>query len=82
MKKYLVLATVIFLVIFSNAQKGFGFDLGIATSKAPMFDVKYFLNENAFSIGLSYQVFNDALGKKGTLYRVRIQLGTVIIFLR
>ena len=67
MKKYLALATVIFLVIFSNAQKGFGFDLGIATSKAPMFDVKYFLNENAFSIGLSYQVFNDALGKKRDL---------------
>ena len=64
MKKYLVLTTVIFLVIFSDAQKGFGFDLGIATSKAPMFDVKYFLNENAFSLGLSYQIFNDALGKK------------------
>ena len=64
MKKYLALIIVVFLVIFSNAQKGLGFDLGIATSKAPMFDIKYFLNENAFSLGASYQIFNDALGKK------------------
>ena len=64
MKKYLFSFTVIFFVTFSHAQRGFGFGVGIATSKAPMVDIRYFLNKNAVSIGVSYQIFNDALGKK------------------
>ncbi|MFI5186550.1 MAG: hypothetical protein ACHQF0_07500 [Chitinophagales bacterium] len=67
MKKYLLLLTVIFFVTCSYGQKGFGFDVGIASSKAPMLDVKYFFNKNAASIGVSYQIFNDALGKKNDL---------------
>jgi len=64
MKKYLLFPAFIFLVTFSFGQKGIGFDLGFSTSKAPMVDVKYFVDKNAGSIGFSYQVFNDALGKK------------------
>lgn len=64
MKKYLLFPALIFFVTFSFGQKGFGFDVGFSTSKAPMMDVKYFVNKNAGSIGFSYQVFNDALGKK------------------
>jgi hypothetical protein len=64
MKKYLVLVPFIFFVSLASAQRGFGFDVGISTSKAPMIAVKYFLDKNAAFIGATYQIFNDALGKK------------------
>ena len=64
MKKYLVLLFVLFFVMIAKSQKGFGLDVGIGTSKAPMIAVKYFFDKNAVSIGGSYQIFNDALGKK------------------
>ena len=50
--------------MIAKSQKGFGLDVGIGTSKAPMIAVKYFFDKNAVSIGGSYQIFNDALGKK------------------
>jgi hypothetical protein len=64
MKKYLVLVPSIFFVLLASAQKGFGFDVGISTSKAPLVAVKYFFDKNAVSLGATYQIFNDALGKK------------------
>lgn len=64
MKKYLILTAAIFFVRFSFSQQGFGFGVGFSTSKAPMVNVKYFFDQNAVSLGGSYQVFNDALGKK------------------
>ena len=67
MKKYLVLIPSIFFVLLTSAQRGFGFDVGMATSKAPMIAVKYYIDKNAPSIGFSYQVFNDALGKEQDL---------------
>lgn len=67
MKKYSVLISFIFFVLLASAQRGFSFDLGMATSKAPMLAVKYYIDKNAPSIGFSYQVFNDALGKSQTL---------------
>ena len=67
MKKYFVVLPSILFVMLASAQKGFGFDLGISTSKAPMLAVKYYIDKNAPSVGFSYQVFNDALGKKQDL---------------
>jgi hypothetical protein len=67
MKKYLILIPSIFFVLLASAQRGFGFDLGMSTSKAPMIAIKYYLDKNAASIGFSYQVFNDALGKEQDL---------------
>jgi hypothetical protein len=67
MKKYLVSIPSIFFVLLTSAQRGFGFDVGMATSKAPMLAVKYYIDKNAPSIGFSYQVFNDALGKEHDL---------------
>ena len=67
MKKYLVLIPSIFFVLVASAQRGFALDLGMGTSKAPMLAVKYYIDKNAPSIGFSYQVFNDALGKKQDL---------------
>jgi len=64
MNKYLILIPSVFFVLLTSAQTGFGFDAGIGTSKAPMIAVKYFFGNNAASIGATYQVFNDALGKK------------------
>jgi hypothetical protein len=64
MKKYLVLVSFIFVGLLVSAQNGFGFDLGMSTSKTPMLAVKYYIDKNAPSIGFSYQIFNDALGKK------------------
>ena len=72
MKKYLVLLPSTFLSSFAYAQNGFGFDVGMATSKAPMIAVKYYLDKNAPSIGFSYQVFNDALGKEEDLEAWRV----------
>jgi hypothetical protein len=63
MKKYLVLLLLFFFVSFVHAQNGFGFNVGMSTSKAPMIAVKYYIDKNAPSMGFSYQVFNDALGK-------------------
>jgi hypothetical protein len=65
MKKYLLSTTIIFFAACSFAQTGFGFDVGYATSKSALIDFKYFLNENAFSVGFTYQSSN-ALGKKVT----------------
>src|SRR6476659_4894977 len=67
MKKYLILFIVVFVGSLLHAQNGLGFDLGLGTSKAPMLAVKYYINKNAPSIGFSYQIFNDALGKKQNL---------------
>jgi hypothetical protein len=67
MKKYLILFLIVFVGFLVHAQNGFGFDLGLGTSKAPMIAVKYYLDKNAFSVGASYQVFNDALGKNKDL---------------
>jgi len=64
MKKYSILLVCIFFVIAAGAQNGFGFGVGMSTSKAPMVNVKYFFNKNAVSVGASYQVFNDALGTR------------------
>ena len=65
MKKVLLLLIIIFSATFlTHAQRGFGFNVGMSTSKAPMIAVKYFVDKNAGSIGFSYQVFNDALGSK------------------
>ena len=64
MKKYLASLTVVFMTAIVYGQRGFGFDLGFSTSKAPMVAVKYYLGKNAASVGASYQIFNDALGKK------------------
>jgi hypothetical protein len=64
MKKSFTLLPLIFLTALSYGQRGFGFDAGFSTSKAPMVALKYFIDKNAASIGASYQVFNDALGKK------------------
>lgn len=63
MKKYLVLVPSVFFVLLTSAQRGFGFDVGIGTSKAPMLAVKYYFDKNAASVGATYQIFNDALGK-------------------
>ena len=63
MKKHLLALTIVFFATCTFAQTGFGFDVGYATSKSAMIDFKYFLNENAFSLGFTYQSSN-ALGKK------------------
>ena len=57
-----------FFVLLASAQRGFGFDVGISTSKATMIAVKYFFDKNAVSAGASYQVFNDALGSRHDQY--------------
>lgn len=67
MKKYLILFVPIFLVSIVHGQNGFGLDVGMGTSKAPMIAFKYYIDKNAPSIGFSYQVFNDALGQKHDL---------------
>jgi len=67
MKKYIILFLSTFFASIIYAQNGFGFDVGMATSKAPMIAVKYYIDKNAPSIGFSYQVFNDALGKNEDL---------------
>jgi len=64
MKKYLVFIPSVFFALLTSAQKGFGLDLGMSTSKAPMVAVKYYFDKNAVSLGASYQVFNDALGPR------------------
>jgi hypothetical protein len=64
MKKYLVLVPCILFVLLATGQNGFGFDVGISTSKAPMIAVKYFFDKNAVSVGATYQIFNDALGPR------------------
>jgi|GEM_PF-1386067 len=64
MKKSFTLLSLFFLTALSYGQRGFGFDAGFSTSKAPMVAIKYFIDKNAASIGMSFQVFNDALGKK------------------
>jgi hypothetical protein len=63
MKKYLTLFLPIFLVSLVHAQSGFGFDVGIGTSKAPLIAAKYYFEKNAVSIGGSYTLFNNALGE-------------------
>ena len=67
MKKYSVLVPLILIGSLASAQNGFGFDLGMSTSKTPMLTAKYYIDKNAPSIGFSYQIFNDALGKKQNL---------------
>jgi hypothetical protein len=64
MKRYLLLIACIFFVAFSFGQQGFGFGVGFSTSKAPFVNGKYFFGNNAVFVGVSYQVFNDAVGKK------------------
>jgi len=67
MKKYSILLLILFFVMDVKSQDGFAADVGIGTSKAPMIAVKYYFDKNAASIGASYQIFNDALGKKNDL---------------
>lgn len=74
MKKYLLVTTTIFFATCSFAQTGFGFDIGYATSKSAMIDFKYFLDENAFSLGFTYQS-SSALGKKVTEPRGNFIIG-------
>jgi len=64
MKKLLIPIASVFFVTFSFAQRGFGFGAGFSTSKAPLLNAKYFFGQNAVSLGGSYQVYNNALGKK------------------
>jgi len=64
MKKYLILFLSTFFASIIYAQNGFGFDVGIGTSKAPMIAAKYYFEKNAVSIGGSYTLFNNALGEK------------------
>ena len=64
MKKSLAFFACIFIVSLATAQKGFAFDVGISTSKAPMVAVKYYFDKNAVFAGATYQVFNDALGPR------------------
>ena len=64
MKKQLALLSMAWVTVACFGQRGFGFDVGFSTSKAPMVALKYFLDKNAASIGFSYQFFNDALGSK------------------
>lgn len=64
MKKYLGSTALIFMTVISYGQRGFGFDLGFSSTKAPMLDVKYFIDKNAASIGVTYQFYNNALGSK------------------
>jgi len=68
MKKHLALLSMAWVTLASYGQRGFGFDVGFTTSKAPMVALKYFLDKNAASIGVSYQIFNDALGSKEDVY--------------
>jgi hypothetical protein len=75
MKKYLVLVPCIFFVLLASAQMGFGFDVGISTSKAPLVAVKYYFDKNAVFAGATYQVFNDALGKKNDLIPGTVAIG-------
>ena len=63
MKKYLFVVIAVFFAAFSNGQKGYGFDLGFATSKSPMASFIYFRDNNAFSLGFSYE-FNNTLGRR------------------
>lgn len=74
MKKYLLILPVVFLASLLRAQNGLGFNLGYATSKAPMASIVYFVDDNAFSLGLSYQL-NDALGKKLTNTTTDVVIG-------
>src|SRR5215510_5191956 len=64
MKKYLISGFILFLVNGMYGQLGFGFNVGIGTSKAPMIAAKYYFEKNAVSLGGSYTLFNDALGEK------------------
>jgi hypothetical protein len=64
MRKFLLLSAIIFFATCSNGQRGFGFDVGFSTSKSPMAAIKYYLDDNAFSLGFTYQLFNNALGDK------------------
>jgi len=50
MKKYSILLLCIFFVIAASAQNGFGFGVGMSTSKAPLVNVKYFFDKNAVSV--------------------------------
>ncbi|HEY2720677.1 MAG TPA: hypothetical protein VGI82_03070 [Chitinophagaceae bacterium] len=63
MKKYLFLSGFILFATISFGQNGVGFNLGFATSKTPFGSLMYFLDKNAFSIGVSFEL-NNALGKK------------------
>lgn len=75
MKKYSIVLLSLFFITLAHGQRGFGFDLGLGTSKAPMIAVKYYLDKNAASIGGSFQVFNDALGKKQDLVQGSTAIG-------
>jgi hypothetical protein len=67
MKKYLIVSFILSLAIGVSGQSGFGFDVGVGSSKAPMIAVKYYFEKNAISLGGSYTVFNNALGKEKEL---------------
>lgn len=74
MKKYLLLLPALFLMSLLKAQTGLGFNVGYATSKAPMVSIEYFMDENSLFLGLSYQL-NDALGKKVTNTTTDVVIG-------
>jgi hypothetical protein len=76
MKKYTVFVPFILIVSFASAQQsGFGFDVGMGTSKAPMIAAKYYFEKNAVSIGGTYTLFNNALGEK----KGEIQAGDKVV---
>jgi hypothetical protein len=80
MKKYFILFLFTSFVSFARAQNGFGFDLGMGTSKAPMLAVKYYIDKNAPSVGFSYTLFNDMLGKKQELVPGDVPIGSGWVF--
>lgn len=46
----------------SKAQQSFGFGIGAASTSSLLFDIKYYINKNAFSIGYTYEL-NESKGK-------------------
>jgi len=80
MKKYLIVSVILFLVMNVKGQSGFGIDVGMSTSKAPMIAAKYYFEKNAVSLGGSYTLFNNALGEKKTLIPGDTAIGDGKIF--
>jgi len=80
MKKYLLSLPAILFLTIAHGQTGMGFNAGYGIKKSPMASVEYFINENGFSLGFSYQL-NDALGKKVTTHTNDFAIGNGDFFL-
>ncbi|SFS83499.1 hypothetical protein [Sphingobacterium wenxiniae] len=64
MKKIFIIFLAIFVLIMDlYSQSGFGVDIGGASSKSYLLNLKYFKNKNHFSIGVTREL-NDTNGKK------------------